>query len=87
MKAIPTIEHGFAIYMDTHLPRDPDPQTEADHRRPFFCGFKACLRAFDVLADLTYHNEHEGDRAWQVLHAEYDRFAQAELEGEHTANH
>ena len=57
------------------------------HRRPFFCGFAACLRAVDALAEVTYEDENEGDLAWQRLQAEYEKFATAQNMGESSVNH
>ncbi len=87
MKKIISIEHCFAIYADTKLPRGIDPITESEQRRPFYYGFNACLHAVDALAEISELDENEGDKAWQRFHAEIERFAQADSEGEYTIHH
>ena len=87
MKRIPTIEQLFAQYVTGYLDKEIDPVAEENQRIAFFCGFEACLRTVDILADLTFNDEAAGDNAWQQLGAEFERFAQALAEGEITINH
>lgn len=87
MKQIPTIEQEFARYVTGYLNTTIDPIAEADQRVAFFCGFEACLRTVDILAELTFNDEDAGENAWQQLAAEFERFAQASAEGEITINH
>jgi len=58
-----------------------------NQRHAFFCGYKALLDAFDELAEISDIDENEGDRAWQSLHAEFERFAQAIVSGENSIHH
>lgn len=87
MKAIPTIDHCFAVYIKNQYSSGIDPITEDDQRRPFYCGFVACFKAFDDLAVITHEDANEGDKAWQRLQAEFDQYAQREAEGDNTINH
>lgn len=77
----PSIDKCFDVYVRTVLSGDVD-NPQADQRLAFFCGFHSCLLAFDVLADISEKNSSEGEKAWQGLLAEYDRFATAHKYGE-----
>lgn len=87
MATMPTIDSCFAVYLQSQFSNGTDPITESDQRRPFFCGFIACFKAFDTLAQITYEDLDQGDNAWQTLQAEFDQYAQQELEGDHSINH
>jgi len=86
VKPIPTIEQQFARYVTGYLSAVIDPIAEDEQRTAFFCGFEACLRTVDILAEVTFNNEAAGENAWQQLAAEFERFAQASAEGENTIN-
>ena len=79
-KQITTIEQEFENYVISRGMR-------SDQRHAYFYGFKACLDALDVVAEISDTDENAGDRAWQVLHAEFERFAQAVVSGEMTIHH
>lgn len=82
-----TIEQEFAIYVIRHLRPSIGRRKRFDQRHAYFCGFKACLDAFDVVAEISDKDEDEGEKAWQVLQAEFERFAQAVVSGEVTIHH
>ena len=82
-----TIEREFTDYVVRHLCSHIKPHRRFEQRHAFFCGFKACLDAFDVIAEISDEDEDEGDKAWQVLQAEFERFAQAIVSGEITIHH
>ena len=83
----PSIEKAFEIYVRTVLSGDID-HPQADQRLGFFCGFHSCLLAFDSLAEIGARDSAEGDKAWQGLLAEYDRFATQHPFGDATStNH
>ena len=81
-----TIEQAFVNYVRDHML--PSISSEATKQRHgFFCGFNACLNALDDVAEISDSDEDAGDKAWQVLHAEFERFAQAIVSGEITIHH
>lgn len=84
MSRVPTIEQLFDVYYQTSSNRLMNVDEE---RRPFFCGFAACLRAVDALSEVTWEDRKEGDLAWQRLQAEFDKFATAENMGDLSVNH
>ena len=86
-KTIPTIEHYFAIYVDTQMSDDIDPISEDEGRRAFFCGFNTCLELIDVLAEISYENPKDGETGLEKLHAEFDKFATEQDCGSTAVNH
>lgn len=84
MKPIPTIEYLFEVYLLTSAKNEVDFE---EQRRPFFCGFEACLRAMDSLSEIAWEDADEGDLAWQRLHAEFDKFATETDRGGSAVNH
>jgi hypothetical protein len=83
----PSIEKAFSRYCINHLVTSIGDNQRNNQRHAFFCGFKACLTAVDQLADLLDKDEDECEKAWQILDAEFERFAQAFVSGEDTINH
>jgi len=86
MTNIPTIAECFETYLAAHE-LDVDPLTEDEIKQAFYCGFWACLCALDALAEITAKDEDEGNRAWQRLNAEYDKFCQSISDGELSTSH
>ena len=72
---MPTIEHCFAVYLRTLAQSDIDPFAEDEQRRAYFCGFESAMIALDSLAEVSEKNEAEGEQAYQLLRAEFDKFA------------
>jgi len=87
MKSMPTIEQEFQKYVVTCLSSGISSKMRSNQRHAYFCGFKACLDALDDVAEISDTDENAGDKAWQVLHAEFERFAQAIVSGEITIHH
>ena len=87
MKSVPTIEQEFQKYVIDHLMPRVSREMRFNQRHAYFCGFKACLDALDDVAEISDTDEDAGDKAWQVLHAEFERFAQAIVSGEITIHH
>ena len=87
MKPMPTIEQQFANYLIDNWMRPISREMTSNQRHAYFCGFKACLDALDDVAEISDTDENAGDTAWQVLHAEFERFAQAIVSGEITIHH
>jgi len=83
----PSIEQEFAKYCVNHLVTRIGADQRNNQRHAFFCGFRSCLDSVEELADLLDKNEDECEKAWQVLYAEFERFAQAFVSGEDTINH
>lgn len=86
-KAIPTIEHNFAIYADTQMRADLGPIAEDEGRRAFFCGFNACLVLVDLLAEISFENPDNGATGLEQLHAEFEKFATEQDCGVTAINH
>lgn len=84
---MPSIEDCFEIYLRGTQIKDIDPLSEDQQRHAYFCGFKSCLQAIDLLAEIAHFDEDEGETAFQRLIAEFERFAQGQDSGESTVNH
>lgn len=86
-KKLPTIESLFSIFMETQYRREVDPMQEESLRMAFFVGFDSCLTMIDVLAEITDADEDAGETSWQILLAEFEKFATENDRGEKSTNH
>lgn len=84
---MPTIEQCFAVYLDGLPKSDIDPFVEEEQRRAYFCGFESAMIALDSLADISEKDEAEGEKAYQHLRAEFDKFATETECGKKSTNH
>jgi len=73
--------------MDTQIQIGIDPIITDQYRKAFFCGFKSCLESINVLAEIATTDEDAGENAWQLLQAEYEKFATECDLGEESINH
>lgn len=78
-----SIEELFDIYAAVLL---NVPWDDVDERRAFFCGFSACLKLMDAMAQDNRMTAKKGDVQLQGLHAEFERFAMR-IDFEKSINH
>ncbi|MEE8428548.1 MAG: hypothetical protein V3S33_03490 [Gammaproteobacteria bacterium] len=89
MKAIPTIEECFAVYLRSLDNQNLDPLSEDEYRRAYFCGFESAMVAIDSLAVFASENGN-GERTeliWQQWRVEFEKYAASIDGGKISTNH